>query len=111
MLLQDDQPCAYASRALTDAEGRYSQTEKELPAILYSVEKFEYFIYGKKTIVHSDHRRLHAIFQKPVSATTPRLQRMLIRIARFDLEILYQSGKSMYVSYAFQDVSTIQIDR
>ncbi len=100
VLLQDDQPCAYASRALSDAETRYSQSEKELLAICYAAEKFEYFIYGKKTLVHSDHRPLQAIFLKPISSTTPRLQRMLIRLARFHLEVKYKAGKTMYVSDA-----------
>jgi hypothetical protein len=65
------------------------------------VEQFEYYIYGKKTIVHSDHRPLQAIFQKPISASTPRLQqRMLIRIARFDLEVHYKAGKTQQVADA-----------
>jgi hypothetical protein len=100
VLLQEDQPVAYASRALTDAESRYSVCEKELLAICYAVERFEYYIYGRHTIVHSDHRPLQAIFQKPISASTPRLQRMLIRIARFDLEVRYKAGKTQYVSDA-----------
>ena len=60
-LLQDGHPVAYASRALTDAETRYAQIEKELLA-----EKFFQYIYGKVTVVHSDHKPLEAIFRKPI---------------------------------------------
>ena len=43
-LLQDGQPIAFASRAFTEAETRYSQIEKELMAILYATSKFNHFI-------------------------------------------------------------------
>jgi RNase H-like domain found in reverse transcriptase/Reverse transcriptase (RNA-dependent DNA polymerase)/Integrase zinc binding domain/Retroviral aspartyl protease len=100
VLLQDDQPVAYVSRALTDPETRWAQIEKELMAIVFAVEKFEHYIYGRRTVVHSDHRPLQSIFAKPISQTTARLQRMLIRLAKFDLEIVYRPGKRMYVADA-----------
>lgn len=100
VLLQDGLPCSYTSRALTDSETRYAQIEKELLAIVHAVEKFEHFIYGQKTTVHTDHRPLQTIFNKPISATTARLQRMLLRIARFSLEVVYKPGKSMHVADA-----------
>ena len=100
VLLQNDQPIAYVSRALTDAETRYAQIEKELLAIVFAVEKFEHYIYGRHTVVHSDHRPLQSIFDKPISMTTARLQRMLIRLTKFDLEIVYQPGKYMHVADA-----------
>jgi len=56
VLLQNDQPVSYVSRALTDAETRYAQIEKKLLAIVFAVEKFEHYIYGKHCVVHSDHR-------------------------------------------------------
>ena len=38
--MDDENIVAYASRALTDVEKRYSQTEKEALAIIYGVEHF-----------------------------------------------------------------------
>lgn len=44
--LQDGNPVAYASRALTEAESRYAQIEKELLAATFACKKFHDFIYG-----------------------------------------------------------------
>jgi hypothetical protein len=99
-LLQADQPIAFASRALTDAETRYAQIEKELMAVLYACEKFSHYIYGHHTIVQSDHKPLEVILRKPLSQTTPRLQRMLLRLLKFQIEICYTPGKQVLVADA-----------
>ena len=45
-LLQKGKPIAYASRALTDTETRYAQIEKEMLAIVFSLEKFHQYTLG-----------------------------------------------------------------
>jgi hypothetical protein len=97
-LLQEGRPIAYASRALTDAETRYAQIEKELLAIVFACEKFSQYIYGRETLVHSDHKPLESIFRKSISTTTPRLQRMLLRLLKYQLHIEYVPGKNMHVA-------------
>ena len=99
-LLQDERPIAFASRSLTDAETRYAQIEKELLAIVYACEKFSHYIYGHQTTVHSDHKPLEAIWRKQINATSPRLQRMLLRLLKFQLRIEYLPGSKMCIADA-----------
>ena len=44
-LLQDGKPLAFVSRALTDTETRYAQLEKEMLAVVWSIETFVQYIY------------------------------------------------------------------
>ena len=99
-LMQDGHPISFASRALTDCETRYAQIEKELLAIVYACEKFNNYVYGREVTVQSDHKPLESIFSKPLSSTTTRLQRMLIRLARYRLNIRYTPGKEMHIADA-----------
>ena len=62
-LLQNGKPVAYASRALSDAETRYAQIEKEMLAIVYALEKFNQFTFGRHVTVYSDHKPLEAILK------------------------------------------------
>lgn len=64
-LLQCRQPISFASRALTDAETRSAQIEKEMLAIVFSLERFHQYTYGRSVNVDSDHKPLATI----ISAT------------------------------------------
>lgn len=64
VLLQEGQPVAYGSRALTDCQKLYAQIEKQLLAIVLGCEKFHQYLYGRHVHVESDHKRLGVIFKK-----------------------------------------------
>ncbi|CAC5384579.1 unnamed protein product [Mytilus coruscus] len=51
MLIQDNKPVAYAPRSLTDAESRYANIERELLGVLFGLERFNDYTYGKDLIV------------------------------------------------------------
>lgn len=100
VILQDKKTVAYGSRALTDAQKRYAQIEKELLAIVYGCEKFHQYIYGKELEVESDHKPLESIFKKSLHQAPPRFQRMLLRLQRYSLKVAYKPGKEMHIADA-----------
>ena len=97
-LLQQGNLVAYASRGLSPNESNYAQIEKELLAIVFACEKSHHFIYGFTTKVQSDHKPLETIFTKPLCSVPPRLQRMLLRLQKYDLSVKYVSGKLLHVA-------------
>ncbi len=58
----DEKVVAYASRALTAVEKRYAQTEREALAIVWGVEHFHLFVYGKEFTLITDHKPLEVIY-------------------------------------------------
>ena len=48
----------YASCTLTLTECQYTQIQKELLAIVFAMERFHYYTYGRPVIVESDHKLL-----------------------------------------------------
>ena len=60
VLLQDSKPVCYASRVLTDAETRYAPIEAEMLAVVFACRKFHQNIYGRSTVVETDHKPLLA---------------------------------------------------
>lgn len=97
-LLQDGHPVIYASRSLTSAEKNYAMIEKELLAIVFATERFHQFVYGTQIKIQSDHRPLEYIMTKPLSQTPPRIQRLLIRLQKYQLTVEYVPGKLMFIA-------------
>ena len=99
LLLQNDQPVAYASRALTTTEIHYAQIEKELLAIVFACQHFDAYIFGRQTVhVETDHKPLVSIVKKPLHKAPSRLQRMLLKLQRYTLIIKYKAGKYMFMA-------------
>lgn len=79
VLLQfDDQQfpkvISFASKSLSDVERRYSKTEKESLALVWSVERFYFYLAGLEFELVTDHKPLEAIF-KPTSKPPARIER------------------------------------
>ena len=68
-LLQDGKPVASASRSLTSSEKNYVAIELECLAIVFACRKFDQYIYGKKTVVETDHKPLEVITLSTKEAT------------------------------------------
>ena len=92
VLLQDGQPVPYPSKSYTDQESNYSNIEREMLAVVFSLERSQYYVYGRQVTVESDHKPLENIAKKNIIQALPHLQWMLLKIQKYDYEIKYIPG-------------------
>ena len=90
-------PIAFGSRYLNDTEKKYSIGELELLAVVWGLEKFRFYLYGKKVHLYTDHQALEPLIKrnwcnKQYSA---RLTRWLDRLTHFDISIQHIAGSNL----------------
>jgi len=98
VLIQDGRPVRFLSKSLTQTEMEYSNIERELLAVLFACEKLHVYVFGRTIYVNTDHKPLESIFQKPISLAPPRLQRMLLRLRMYNLEVKYVGASSVLLA-------------
>ena len=91
ILAQQGKIISYASRALTDVEQRYSQTDREFLAIVYGVEHFHLYLFGSKFTVTTDHKSLVGIISSSKPATA-RIERLRLRLMPYECDLQYRPG-------------------
>ncbi|XP_038055804.1 uncharacterized protein K02A2.6-like [Patiria miniata] len=97
-LLQNGKPLAYASRALSDTETRYAVIEKEMLAVVFALEKWHQYTFGRHVTVYSDHKPLESIVKKPLDKAPRRLQGMLLRALAYNADVNYLQGKKNLIA-------------
>ena len=106
VILQGNQPIAYASKTLTQTERAYAQIEKELLAIVFGCRKFHHLLYGRHDItVETDHLPLVKIQHKPLGQVPLRLQKMLLKLQPYDITLIGKSGKDIPIADALSRLS------
>ena len=88
---------AFALRFLDSVEDRYSINELELLGVLWSIEHFKYYLYGKPFTVITDHRALLSIMRenRANKSYNRRLTRRVDRLLPFDFTIDHLPGSKM----------------
>ena len=97
-IMQEGQPVAYTSRALTNAEQNYAQIEKELLAVTFGLERFHQYTYGRSVTVQTDHKPLEVIVKKNMHQAPKRLQRLMLRLQTYDTHVVYHPGSKMFLA-------------
>ena len=80
----------YGSRSLSEAERKYSFTERECVAVIWVIEKFRAYLEGYHITVITDHsspKWLHNL-RNP----TGRLTRWALSLLEYDFEIVHRRG-------------------
>ena len=94
-MAQGGQPIAFYSRRLTDAQTRYTTTERELLAIVETLKEFRSILLGQKIVIHTDHKNLtYANFN------TDRVIRWRLIIEEYGPELQYVEGPKNVVADA-----------
>ena len=109
VILQEEQPIYYASRALTSAEKNYHNLECEAQAALWGMEKFHYFLYGRKFILRSDQKPLVSNFRRHMIDVSPRIQRITIRAWQYKFDIQHIPGRNNVISDALSRVTPLEL--
>ena len=92
-------PVAYAARSLTNSETRYAQIEKECLGLVFGCQRFHNYIYGLKGVVlETDHKPLVPISEKSLNDMTPRIQRLMLKLQRYDTKMTWTPGKYLYIA-------------
>ena len=90
-------PIAFASRFLSDTEKKYAINELELLAVVWGLEHFRLYIYGKPIKLLTDHQALEPLIKRNRSNKTysARLTRWLDRLAHFTINVNHIAGKHL----------------
>lgn len=91
-------PVAYASRTMTPAERNYAQIEKETLGAVFGCERFHEYVYGRSVILETDNKPLIAISKKSLGEVPPRIQRLMLRLQKYDLTFEFKPGKHLIVA-------------
>ncbi|XP_076062417.1 uncharacterized protein LOC143037752 [Oratosquilla oratoria] len=83
-------PVAYHSRKLRAAERNYSTIERELLGIVDGIKKFQFYLYGGKFVLETDHMPLEHL--KPSKTANARLTRWGLYLQQFDYTLRYIKG-------------------
>lgn len=88
-----ERPIANASKTLTNTQRRYSQIQKEALAVVYGLQKFHKFLYGRNFVLVTDHKPLVSLFS-PIKGTPAlvanRLARWSLTLSQYDYTIEYR---------------------
>ena len=84
-------PVAYASQKFLDREKNYCTTERECLAIVWAINKFQYYLRGREFILETDHHPL--VYLETFKGSNSRLLRWALSLQPYKYKVVYISGK------------------
>ena len=96
VLLQEDDNntrhvIEYFSKAFNDCQQRYATIEQEATSIISALERWRYYLLGRKFTLETDHRPL--VWLKSMTNTNSKLQRIWLKLQDYRFDIIHVPGK------------------
>lgn len=91
----------------SSVERNSAQIEKELLASTYACEPSHQYVYGQAFEVETGHKPLVSIMSKTLNEFPMRVQRMLIRLLKYDFKMISTTEKFMFAA----DVLSRAVDK
>ena len=91
-----ERPVDFVSRTLTATERNYAQIQKEALSLVYAVQKFHQYLYGRSFILVTDHKPLTTILGHKrgiPSLVAARLQRWALILSAYTYTIEFRPTK------------------
>ena len=82
---------AYASRSLLDRERNYSVIERECLSIVWAIEKYKPYLYGREFFLQTDQQPL--TYLRNMKNSNGRLMRWSLALQPYSFRIDYIKGK------------------
>lgn len=97
VLSQGNKPIAFLSRTLTKTEENYAANEKEMLAIIWSLNALRSYLYGSRKVkIFTDHQPLtYALSNKN---TNTKMKRWKSILEEYNYELKYKPGKANVVA-------------
>lgn len=89
-------PVAYASRKLLERERNYSVEERECLAIMWGVEKFDRYLFGKEFVIETDQCGLR--YMKEGRMKNVRVMRWSLALQNYCFRVNYIKGSDNVIS-------------
>ena len=91
VMMQGWRPICYHSKTFSKTIVNYPTYDKELYALVQSVNKWKHYLMGKETIIHTDHQSLQYL-QSQTKLQQSRHFRWMGFLQQFHLVIKYTKG-------------------
>ena len=75
---------------------------------MFGCKRFHNYVYGKEVSVQTDHKPIEAIFKKSIERSPPRVTRMLMDLAKYNLKVNWIPGKEMHLADALSRAPSVE---
>lgn len=99
-------PIEYFSKCFNETQAKYHSNELEILALVWSVEWFRVYLYGREFFyIHTDNNAVKILFQN--GHTKSRIHRWRWALLEYNFEVVHRKGKTNNVADA---LSRVKID-